>query len=99
MTVLLSPISAMILTNCFSTFGAAKLLQAADAESKAKALFQGADPKNIPLEKFKEVVTKLAGEQNKTFDDLAKQLASEGPKLLESALGAGVSALQGAFSK
>ncbi|XP_026734826.1 uncharacterized protein LOC113498972 isoform X5 [Trichoplusia ni] len=69
-----------------------------EQEEKARNLFKdAADKSNIELDKFKSVVQKLAEDQKKNFDDLAKQLAAEGPKLMKAAM-AGVSAFKDAMT-
>lgn len=61
-------------------------------------MFAGVDQKNVELSKFKEVVENLASEQHKSFEEFSKQLAEEGPKLMQSAM-AGVAALKDKFLK
>ncbi|XP_026734825.1 uncharacterized protein LOC113498972 isoform X4 [Trichoplusia ni] len=77
----------------------AKLIDSTkEQEEKARNLFKdAADKSNIELDKFKSVVQKLAEDQKKNFDDLAKQLAAEGPKLMKAAM-AGVSAFKDAMT-
>ncbi|CAH2101694.1 unnamed protein product [Euphydryas editha] len=54
-------------------------------EDKARKFFEDAnDGKNIEIEKFKEVLSKLASEQKKTVEEFANSLAEEGPKILSS---------------
>ncbi|CAK1592813.1 unnamed protein product [Parnassius mnemosyne] len=68
-------------------------------EEKAREVFsETTDPKNVNLEKFKEVLTKLATDQKKTVEEFTKTLADEGPKFAD-ALKAGASALKDALSK
>ncbi|CAB3233483.1 unnamed protein product [Arctia plantaginis] len=77
----------------------AKLIEATkEGEEKARAMFAGVDQKNVEMAKFKEVVENLASEQHKSFEEFSKQLAEEGPKLMQSAM-AGVAALKDKFMK
>ncbi|CAD0206856.1 unnamed protein product [Chrysodeixis includens] len=68
--------------------GSSKLIDSTkEQEEKARNLFKdAADKSNVELDKFKSVVQKLAEEQKKNFDDLAKQLAAEGPKFMKAAM-------------
>ncbi|CAH2101695.1 unnamed protein product [Euphydryas editha] len=54
-------------------------------EEKARKLFEDvSDSKNIEIEKFKEALTKLASEQQKTVEEFSNTLATEGPKFLSA---------------
>ncbi|KAL4712106.1 hypothetical protein ACJJTC_010967 [Scirpophaga incertulas] len=78
----------------------AKIIDATQAvEQKARDLFNdAANQQNVELNKFKEVLGKLATEQRKNMEDFAKTLAAEGPKLLNS-FGAAVSSFKDALTK
>ncbi|KAG6455636.1 uncharacterized protein LOC115447042 isoform X2 [Manduca sexta] len=77
----------------------AKLIDEAAAEEKARKLFEGVkDAKNVELEKFKEVVAKLAAEQKKNVEDFTKRLGEQGTRLLNAAM-AGASAFKDALAK
>ncbi|XP_075988881.1 uncharacterized protein LOC142984894 isoform X2 [Anticarsia gemmatalis] len=75
----------------------AKLVESTkEGEDKARALFNDiSDKNNVQFDKFKEVVTKLAEAQTKSFDEFSKKLAEEGPKFIQGAL----AAIAGAFNK
>ncbi|KOB66727.1 Uncharacterized protein OBRU01_20833 [Operophtera brumata] len=77
----------------------AKLIdQSKEAEEKARKLFEDVkDDKDVDLNKFKQVVSKLAEEQKKTVEEFSKMLNIEGPKLL-SAIQAGVAGAASAAS-
>ncbi|PZC76284.1 hypothetical protein B5X24_HaOG204796 [Helicoverpa armigera] len=65
-----------------------KLIDATkEQEMKARKLFMDAhDAHRVELNKFKEVIEKLAAEQKKTVEQLSKQLAAEGPRFVNAAM-------------
>ncbi|KAL0809443.1 hypothetical protein ABMA28_011621 [Loxostege sticticalis] len=70
-----------------------------EAEKKARLLFEDAVNKNnVELEKFKQALEKIATQQKKSVEDLAKTLAAESERMLHK-LSAGVSAGVEAFTK
>uniref|UniRef100_A0A2A4K5K6 Uncharacterized protein n=1 Tax=Heliothis virescens TaxID=7102 RepID=A0A2A4K5K6_HELVI len=68
-----------------------------EQESKARKMFRDVqDVQRVELQKFKEIIEKLAAEQKKTVDQLTKQLAAEGPKFVNAAM-AGINAFTDAL--
>ncbi|XP_072948700.1 uncharacterized protein [Epargyreus clarus] len=68
-----------------------------ETEERVRKLFADvADASNVELSKFKEALAKLAQEQHKNVEELAKTLAAEAPKLL-NAFAAGASAFKEAL--
>lgn len=66
-----------------------------DGADRARSLFEGiSDPKNITMDKFKEIVSKLASDQRKTFDDITKSLLAQGPPQFKSGFGKSFAAVK-----
>ncbi|CAG9789015.1 unnamed protein product [Diatraea saccharalis] len=77
----------------------AKVIDATkDAEGKVRQLFGNENKDNVSLEKFKEVVQKLATDQKKNLEEINKNLISQGNKAVDM-LKAGASALKDKFMK
>lgn len=68
-----------------------------EGEKHARALFNNpTEEELVEFEQFKEAVAKLAEEQKKSFEEISKILAEEGPKLAE-AINAGLMAFKGSM--
>ncbi|CAH0699447.1 unnamed protein product [Spodoptera exigua] len=77
-----------------------KLIDATkEQEVKLKEMFKDVSSiQRVELEKFKEIIEKLALEQKKSVEQLSKQLAAEAPRFLDAAK-AGVQAFREALEK
>uniref|UniRef100_A0A2A4K682 EF-hand domain-containing protein n=1 Tax=Heliothis virescens TaxID=7102 RepID=A0A2A4K682_HELVI len=70
-----------------------------EEQDKARALFDDVkDKSHIKMEEFKCVVSKLAAEQAKSLEEVSKQLAEEGPRLMNAAK-VGIEAFKEAMKK
>ncbi|XP_028167412.1 uncharacterized protein LOC114357827 [Ostrinia furnacalis] len=70
-----------------------------EAEEKARHLFDdAANKQSVELSKFKQALEKLAVQQRKSVEDLAKTLAEQGPQMLNK-LKAGADAFMEALKK
>uniref|UniRef100_A0A2A4K6I7 Uncharacterized protein n=1 Tax=Heliothis virescens TaxID=7102 RepID=A0A2A4K6I7_HELVI len=74
--------------------------QTKEQEEKLRSFFNDIpDKKNVTIDKFKEVLTKVAGEFQKNVDVVTKQLAETGPRMLQSLLGGATSTLKDLIPK
>ncbi|XP_047038682.1 uncharacterized protein LOC124643688 [Helicoverpa zea] len=72
--------------NLVKWFKDAKIIdQSKEQEEKLRSFFADVpDKKNVAVDKFKEVLGKVTEEFKKNADVAAKQLAENGPKLLQA---------------
>ena len=85
-------------TPIFFSYFTAKVIDASnEQEEKARSYFNSVpDQTNVTLDEFKGVVNNVAGEYQKTFDGLVKQLTDAGPKAIQQIVADTISTVSGA---